>query len=114
MFMPSLFHQSGPVRFTRVGFFFSVRPRPDTAFAAVECHVRFVSDYNRPVHVHVLDVNGVHMHHRSVIEKGTVAPFSADKADATITEAVVNATVKTKLRSTVHSLASVAPSSPPP
>jgi hypothetical protein len=63
--------------------------------------MRFVSYDHRPVHVNISDMHGIHMHHRGVIEKSAMAPFSTDKAHASISEAVVNAAVKSDMRSPI-------------
>jgi hypothetical protein len=69
--------------------------------------MRFVSYDHRPVHVNISDMHGIHMHHRGVIEKSAMAPLSADKAHASISEAVVNAAVKPNVGSPIANVPGV-------
>lgn len=72
---------------------------PNAARAAVVGHAGVVRDRvlanDGFIHVGVVDDRGIHPHHRRVVLKGSAAPFSTDKADAHVSEAVINSAVIT-------------------
>jgi hypothetical protein len=64
--------------------------------------------------VNIVNVPDVHVVHRTVIVEGPVIPISAFIADATIAEAVIDATVETDMRTPVTVVPSVAVTAPAP
>src|SRR5215472_12578478 len=56
---------------------------------------------DRIVHVGVVNHRGVHIGHRGVVRKHSVAPFTAVEADAPVAIAIVNAAIKADVRAPV-------------
>lgn len=114
VFMLGLGGKRGLVGFARRCRFGCGGVGSDSAGAAVVSDVRFVVHDHRAVHVHVGDVDGIDVHDGGVVEESAVAPFSTEKADAAIAEAIVNATVKTDVRAPVTGMPGVKATAPSP
>src|ERR1700722_8258370 len=83
-----------------VTFFVRTRSRVDSAFAAVKRHARPVVLNNRRA-IRVVNDRLVHMHDRGVIEEMIVFPTSAFKSVPEISESIVDAAIKSDVRSPV-------------
>ena len=107
MLMLCLGRKRSLVRFTRGRFFRCRGTGSDSAFAAVECDVGFVVHNNRPVHVHVGDIDGVYANYCGVVKERTAAPFAANEANSSVTEAIVDSTIETDGRTPVARILAV-------
>ncbi len=97
VFVPRLRGQRFPVVLVLRLFFFVAGTSLNAALAAVEGHVILVHDHSLVVHVgHTGNIR-----HRAVVVERASAPFSAGKAHAAITEAVVNSTVEADVRAPI-------------
>ena len=87
------------MRLVSLRFFLRSRLEPECRLAAVERNVIFVDDHSSVVNVrHISDAD---VGHRAVVEERAAAPLAADKADAAITEAVINTAVETDMRAPI-------------
>src|SRR6266478_3626552 len=76
-------------------------PRADTAVAAVE------ADTGMVVHDDRLVIDIGHVGDATVVEKSVTSPLPAEKADAAVAKAVVDATVKADVRTPVAAVPNV-------
>jgi hypothetical protein len=95
------------MRLPRISFFSRRRPRLYAALPAVERNVRLVVHDDRFVDIDVGDVHCVYIHHSGVVEERPATPFAATKAGAVVAEAIVNATVKSDLRTPIAAVPGV-------
>ena len=107
MFVLNLRRNGRSVRFAGERLFLRSRARSHAAFSAVEGNMGIVIDDDRPVNVDVGDVDGVYVHHGCVVKESSAAPFTAAEADATISESVINAAIKSDVRSPISSIPGV-------
>lgn len=85
--------------------FFFVGRTSHNATRAIETHPRVIHDYGTAVnisHIHHVDVE-----HGAVVEECAASPFPASETNSGVTEAVVNASVETNVRSPVSSVPTV-------
>src|SRR5580700_2940423 len=101
MFLLNLRSDRRSVPFPGIRFLLCTGTSSYAALAAIESYVRVVVYDHRAVNVDVGNVDRVHMHHGGVIEEMAAAPFAAAKARAKVSEAVINAAVKSDLRAPV-------------
>src|SRR4029077_7817775 len=106
--------KSSLVRFACRSCFRRSWTRGDSAFAAVECDAGLVVHHDCTINIDVGYVDGIHAHDGSVVEESSAAPLPPEEADAAITEAVVNATVKTDVRAPVTGMPEVKAAAPSP
>ncbi len=107
MFVLNLRRNGRSVRFAGERLFLRSRARSHAAFSAVEGNMGIVIDDDRPVNVDVGDVDGVYVHHGCVVKESSAAPFTAAEAGATISESVINAAIKSDVRSPISSVPGV-------
>src|ERR1700690_4533000 len=100
------------VLFVARTFFFGGRMRTNSACATVKARVNVIHD-NRTI-VCVVNYGRVHVHHRSVVREVAAFPASALKADAAVSEPVINPAIKSDVRAPVAAVPSVAATSPAP
>src|ERR1700722_2835282 len=89
------------MRFVRVTLLFGCWARRYSPSPSVEGDMGFVVHDHGAVHVNVGDVHRVHMHHGSVIEEASATPLAAIKPVSAVAVAVVDAAVKSNLRSPI-------------
>src|SRR5579863_6210360 len=83
------------------GLFRRGRARPGTTISAVIADVVVRSVVDDGLVIDVVNVGDIHIIHRAVVIEASVSPISALIADATVTKAVVNATVEADVRTPV-------------
>src|SRR5580658_433309 len=111
--LASLFGCWSDMPFAFVPFLFCSRPCGESSAAAVVAHVAHASIDDR-LGVNVVDDRAVYVHDGGVIEKVSALPVASGEADANVAEAVVNASVKTDVRSPVTGIPGVDAISPTP
>ena len=99
--------------FAFVPFVCRARPCAESSSAAVVAYVAHASVDDRFA-VHVMDDRAVYVHDGGVVEKVSALPVASAEANATVAEAVVNATVKTDIRSPVTGVPGVGTVGPTP
>src|SRR5580693_6383501 len=95
--------------------FLSCWARLDPAVATVVAHAIDGRVLHRSV-VNVVDVGDVYIRHRAVIEEVSIVPASSRKADAEVTEPIIDSAIKTHLRTPiafVEDKCTTAPAPPP-
>jgi hypothetical protein len=90
----------------RCRFLLRSGPRADTAVAAVEADTGIVVHDDRLV-IDIGDVGDVHVSDTTVVEKSVTSPLPAEKADAGVAKAVVDATVEADVRTPVAAVPSI-------
>src|ERR1700722_8014418 len=114
MFVLDLRRKRGLVWFASRSFLGRSGVGSDSTLAAVEGDVGLVVHDHGTVDVNISDVDSIDMHHGGVVEEPAVAPFSSEEADASVTEAIVNATVKTDVRTPITTMPGVKAAAPSP
>ena len=102
------------VRFMGVGQLLWSGTNRYSTLTAIERNVGTIVDNDRAIHVDVCDVSGINVHHGSVVEERSAAPFAAIKSVATVTVSIVNAAVKPDLLSPVTAIPRVSAVIPAP
>lgn len=95
-----------PMRFVGVRLLLRRRARGYSALSAVVCHVRIIVYDDRLV-IDIGHVRDIHIGHRPVVEEFAAAPFPALEAFASVSEPVINATIKSDLRAPIASIPSI-------
>jgi len=94
------------VRFVGPGLLLRRGARGYSAPSTVERHVRVVIYDDGPV-IDIGHVRDVHIGHRPVVEEVAAAPFSACEAFAEISEAVINAAIKSNVRAPIAGIPNI-------
>ena len=83
----------------------------DAARAACIGYAAIVDDggvtHDRLVHIGVVNDRSIHAHHSGVVREAVSAPFAAHKADAHVAEAIVDAAVKSNVRTPISDMPTV-------
>lgn len=95
-----------PMRFVGVGLLLRRRTRGYSALPTVVCHVPIIVYDDRLV-VDIGHVRDVHIGNRPVIEEFAVAPFPALEPEATVSEPVINAAIKSNVRAPIPNIPNI-------
>src|SRR5260370_28011097 len=90
----------------RCRFLLRSGPRADAAVAAVEADTGIVVHDDRLV-IDIGHVGDVHVSDTTVVEKSVTSPLPAEKADARVAKAVLDATVEADVRTPVAAVPSI-------
>ena len=88
--------------------------RTSSAISAVIAHVVVRSVVDDGLVIDIMNVRDVHVIHRTVVIEGSVSPISALIVGPTVTEAVVNASVKANVRTLIAAIPRVGVVAPTP
>src|SRR5882757_1692057 len=104
MFVRGLQRSALNVLLVAGAYFLRVFPAVDSAWATVEAGANVVVNNHGAVDIDVAHDGRIHANDRGVVRETPATPFTADEADASVAEAVVNTTVKADMRSPISSV----------
>jgi hypothetical protein len=85
----------------REALLFGGGPGRNSASAAIECNVGTVVHDHGAVHVNIGDLRCIHPHHRRVVKESAASPFAAVETVAAVSVPVIDAAVKSNLRTPI-------------